>query len=276
MAHALIIIQALAQQPEVDGLKIDSALLASDGSATPLVASPGAAALPPSSGMQEITCFLPLWLSVLLFVTAIAALCLCGHFHVSLSDMCDDLINPITLCNERVNSKLLGYECALHAVGTACWIFAWSPIGMLIAIPTLLLRLSWRTQLKTDPTTIFTDRVQRQLRWRWSVMCAWHAVATFAGFFQCASLPSNRGPFVARGHARFAITSVARTQACRTWCQLPDAPCCAFGGDGRDNAPSSVQSALSDVYAPRDMMVDSKERCAAGRRGGVTCDTCAD
>jgi len=131
-----------------------------------------------------VTAFLPLWISLLLFVTATSALCLCGYFHVSLSDMCDDLINPITLCNERVSATKLTYEAGLHAAGICCWLVAWQPIGIVLAIPTFLVRLSWRGALKTDPTTIFTQRTQQQLRWRWTVMCVWHGVAVFIGFFQ--------------------------------------------------------------------------------------------
>lgn len=66
------------------------------------------------------------------------------------------------------------------------WALARQPLGLILALPTLGVRLAWREKLKTDPTTIFTERAQRELRWRWTAMCVWHGIAVFVGFFQCA------------------------------------------------------------------------------------------
>mmetsp|Transcript_7061 Transcript_7061/g.18274 ORF Transcript_7061/g.18274 Transcript_7061/m.18274 type:complete len:221 (-) Transcript_7061:199-861(-) len=176
----LLLLQALAQAASEaeSALKASSAVL-TDGSVEMPAEEAGTA-----NNHAEVVAFLPLWIALLLFAAATAALCLCGYFHISLSDMCDDLINPITLCNERVSAKKLSYECGLHAVSFACWVVAWQPIGIVLALPTLLVRLSWQSQLKTDPTTIFTQRAQKSLRWRWTVMCVWHGITVFIGFFQ--------------------------------------------------------------------------------------------
>ncbi|KAL1521867.1 hypothetical protein AB1Y20_021518 [Prymnesium parvum] len=139
---------------------------------------------PHASHPHELEAFMPLWVSVLLFAAAGAALSLCGHYHLSLSDMCDDRINPITLCRERISTKLLRCECALHAAEVGCWVFVWPPFGLFLALFTLAVRLSWASQLTLDPTTIFVERVQRNLRTKWCVMAGWHAIAAFLGFFQ--------------------------------------------------------------------------------------------
>jgi len=132
---------------------------------------------------DEMDAFLPLFFALLLFASATAALCLCGYFHVALTDLSDDLINPHTLCDRRVNPRL-NIEFGLHAISAVVWLLAWQPVGLVLALPCLALRLKWRKALRCDTTTIFKESAQRGLRWRWSVMCGWHTVAVFIGFFQ--------------------------------------------------------------------------------------------
>lgn len=149
---------------------------------TPALADLRSSKLLPDT-VQQVEAFLPLMLALLLFASSTAALCLVGFFHVSLSDLCDDLVNPITLCHRKLNPKVK-VEGALHVLTALVWVLAWQPIGIALALPSLVLRFYWHHELHVDPTTIFKEAVQRALRWRWSVMCAWHGVAVFIGFFQ--------------------------------------------------------------------------------------------
>ena len=180
---------------------------------TPALADLRSSKLLPDT-VQQVEAFLPLMLALLLFASSTAALCLVGFFHVSLSDLCDDLVNPITLCHRKLNPKVK-VEGALYVLTALVWVLAWQPIGIALALPSLVLRFYWHHELHVDPTTIFKEAVQRALRWRWSVMCpmptlrvldplptsavhpftpgpnapcrcAWHGVAVFIGFFQCA------------------------------------------------------------------------------------------
>eukprot|EP00966_Prymnesium_polylepis_P049179 1137982-Prymnesium_polylepis.1 len=77
----LLLLQALAQAASEaeSALKASSAVL-TDGSVEMPAEEAGTA-----NNHAEVVAFLPLWIALLLFAAATAALCLCGYFHISLS-----------------------------------------------------------------------------------------------------------------------------------------------------------------------------------------------
>ena len=77
----LLLLQLLAQAASEaeSALKASSAVL-TDGSVEMPAEEAGTA-----NNHAEVVAFLPLWIALLLFAAATAALCLCGYFHISLS-----------------------------------------------------------------------------------------------------------------------------------------------------------------------------------------------
>lgn len=125
--------------------------------------------LNPVGAAGDMYVILPLYGALLLCLSATSALCLLGYFQVNLIDLSDDLVNPITLCNSRINPKLK-FELGLHAVSILVWLAAWKPFGLALALPCFVLRLKWHKSLHLDATTIFKESTQREVRWRWTVM----------------------------------------------------------------------------------------------------------
>ncbi len=143
-----------------------------------------AADMPRLHSPEDITVGISLGAAMLLFIGCAFGFGLVAYFYLQLSDLCDDLINPYTLC-DRINSKL-HFEAAAHGAQFLAWLVALHPLGLIFSLLTVVLRALWWQQrkLEVDPTTCYNPRTQSGLRARWAVMAAWHGVVCFYAFVQ--------------------------------------------------------------------------------------------
>lgn len=132
----------------------------------------------------DVVTALTLFPSLVLFAAACTGVGLGIFFIVSLSDLSEDLINPYTF-ETRINPKLK-FELAAHGVGVAVLLLGWNKWALLLAVPSLVLRIYWHAskQLDVDATTCFNDSTQSKLRHRWGLMSVWHGLALVYAFIQ--------------------------------------------------------------------------------------------
>lgn len=129
--------------------------------------SPSDLPIPPSvAPPKELIDLAPLMYftpALLTFGAACVALGLTVYFLTSLSDLTDDLINPYTLV-ERVNTKL-NMELAAHVAVVFGLLVSMPCFSLLVAVPTLGLRVLWWKQqtVCVDATTCAPVRFRFRL-----------------------------------------------------------------------------------------------------------------
>ena len=127
---------------------------------------------------------IPVFPSLIVFLSSAVGLGLCIFFVISLADLTEDLINPYVF-EKRIN-PMLKIELAAHVAIILAYAIALNPYALAIAVPTLAIRIFWHISrtLEADATTCFHGRTQSILRTRWGIMSAWHGLTMVFAFVQ--------------------------------------------------------------------------------------------